>query len=107
MSRMAFARCPGFLLFHRPRARPQPKTGMFRRAPLSWRSRCPEPAGGCLASNRYFAGGRDRYVKHGKPKRLFVKELCKNARRSLEAQHLKAALALVEDKAPPPAAPRG
>ena len=45
--------------------------------------------------------GRDYYVKHGKPKRLFVKELCKNARRSLQAQHLKAALAMVEDKVAP------
>ena len=45
--------------------------------------------------------GRDYYVKHGKPKRLFVKELCKNARRSLQAQHLKPALAMVEDKVAP------
>jgi hypothetical protein len=45
--------------------------------------------------------GRDYYVKHGKPKRLFVKELCKNARRSLQAQHLKPALAMVEEKVPP------
>ena len=28
--------------------------------------------------------GRDYYVKHGQPKRLFVKELCQNARRSLQ-----------------------
>jgi len=45
--------------------------------------------------------GRDYYVKHDKPKRLFVKELCKNARRSLQAQHLKPALAMVEDKVAP------
>jgi hypothetical protein len=45
--------------------------------------------------------GRDYYVKHGKPKRLFVKELCKHARRSLQAQHLKPALAMVEDKVAP------
>lgn len=45
--------------------------------------------------------GRDYYVKHGKPKRLLVKELCKNARRSLQAQHLKPALALVEGKVAP------
>jgi hypothetical protein len=45
--------------------------------------------------------GRDYYVKHGKPKRLFVKELCKNARRSLQAQHLKPALAMVADKVAP------
>jgi hypothetical protein len=44
---------------------------------------------------------RDYYVKHGKPKRLFVKELCHNARRSLQAQHLKPALAMVEDKVGP------
>ena len=46
--------------------------------------------------------GRDYYVKHGKPKRRFVKERCQNARRSLQAQHLKPALARVED----PVAPR-
>ena len=45
--------------------------------------------------------GRDYYVKHDKPKRLFVKELCKNARRSLQAQHLKPTLARVEEKVPP------
>ena len=44
---------------------------------------------------------RDYYVKHGKPKRLFVKELCQNACRSLQAQHLKPALAVVEDKVAP------
>jgi hypothetical protein len=44
---------------------------------------------------------RDYYVKHGKPKRLFAKELCKNACRSLQAQHLKPALAMVEDKVKP------
>lgn len=44
---------------------------------------------------------RDYYVKHGKPKRLFVKELCKNACRSLQAEHLKPALAMVEDKVKP------
>lgn len=44
---------------------------------------------------------RDYYVKHDKPKRLFVKELCKNARRSLQAQHLMPALAMVEDKVAP------
>lgn len=44
---------------------------------------------------------RDYYVKHDKPKRLFVKELFKNARRSLQAQHLKPALAMVENKVPP------
>lgn len=40
---------------------------------------------------------RDYYEKHNKPKRLFVKELYKNARRSLQAAHLKSALAVVEE----------
>jgi hypothetical protein len=44
--------------------------------------------------------GRDYYVKHDKPKRLFVRELCDNARRSLQAEHLKADLAKVEAKVP-------
>jgi len=44
---------------------------------------------------------RDYYVKHNKPKRLFVKELCPNACRSLQAQHLKPALAMVEEKVAP------
>jgi hypothetical protein len=42
---------------------------------------------------------RDYYVQHDKPKRLFVRELAKNARRSLQAEHLKPALARVEKKA--------
>lgn len=42
---------------------------------------------------------RDYYVKHDKPKRLFARELCRNARRSLQAEHLKPALAGVEAKA--------
>lgn len=42
---------------------------------------------------------RDYYVQHDKPKRLFVRELVKNARRSLQAEHLKPALASVEKKA--------
>jgi hypothetical protein len=42
---------------------------------------------------------RDYYVRHDKPKRLFVRELCPNARRSLQAEHLKPALAMVEAKA--------
>ncbi|HEX9596300.1 MAG TPA: ISAs1 family transposase [Anaerolineales bacterium] len=45
--------------------------------------------------------GRDYYVKHDKPKRLFVRELCHQARRSLQAEHLKPALAMVEAKVPP------
>ena len=42
---------------------------------------------------------RDFYVQHDKPKRLFVREVAKNARRSLQAEHLKPALAGVEKKA--------
>jgi hypothetical protein len=42
--------------------------------------------------------GRDYYVKHNKPKRLFVRELCRNARRGLQAEHLKRAWASVEEK---------
>lgn len=39
---------------------------------------------------------RDFYVQHNKPKRLFVRELYRNARRSLQADKLKPALAVVE-----------
>lgn len=44
--------------------------------------------------------GGDYYVKHDKPKKLFVRELSRNARRSLQAEHLKADLAIVEAKVP-------
>jgi hypothetical protein len=44
---------------------------------------------------------RDYYVKHDKPKRLFCRELVPNARRSLQAEHLKPDLAVVEAKVPP------
>jgi uncharacterized protein DUF4338 len=44
---------------------------------------------------------RDYYVKHDRPKRLFVRELQKNARRSLQAEHLKADLAMVEQRSIP------
>lgn len=44
---------------------------------------------------------RDYYVKHDRPKRLFVRELCKNARRSLQAEHLKPELAVVEQRSIP------
>lgn len=44
---------------------------------------------------------RDYYVRHNRPKRLFVRELCKNVRRSLQAEHLKPALAVVEKKVAP------
>ena len=42
---------------------------------------------------------RDYYVQHDKPKRLFVREIVKNGRRSLQAEHLRPALAGVEKKA--------
>lgn len=45
---------------------------------------------------------RDYYVKHDRPKRLFCRELCKNARRSLQAEHLQPELAAVEQKVTPP-----
>ena len=41
---------------------------------------------------------RDYYVKHDKPKRLFARELCRNACRSLQAEHLRPELAAVETK---------
>jgi hypothetical protein len=44
---------------------------------------------------------RDFYVQHHKPKRLFVRELCRNARRSLQADQLKPVLAIVEAKTHP------
>jgi len=43
---------------------------------------------------------RDYYENHGKPKRLFVRELARNARRNLQAAQLKPALAAVEAKVP-------
>lgn len=42
---------------------------------------------------------RDYYVQHDRPKRLFVRALTPNACRSLQAEHLKPALAAVEHKA--------
>jgi len=45
--------------------------------------------------------GRDYYVRHNKPKRLFVRELCRNARRGLQAEHLKPAWVAVEAKVAP------
>lgn len=44
---------------------------------------------------------RDFYVEHNKPKRLFARELCKSARRSLAADKLKPALVMVEAKTRP------
>lgn len=43
---------------------------------------------------------RDYYVKHDKPKRLFVRALRRNACRSLQAEHLKPDLAIVEEQVP-------
>lgn len=44
---------------------------------------------------------REYYEKHGHPKKLFVRELAKHARRSLQAEHLKPSLAMVEEKVKP------
>jgi len=44
---------------------------------------------------------RDFYVQHHKPKRLFARELRRKARRSLAADQLKPALAMVESKTRP------
>ena len=44
---------------------------------------------------------RDYYVKHDKPKRLFVRPLRRNACRNLQAEHLKPELAVVEAKTAP------
>jgi hypothetical protein len=44
---------------------------------------------------------RDYYVRHDKPKRLFVRQLRRNARRSLQAEHLRPSLAMVEAKLSP------
>ena len=43
---------------------------------------------------------RDYYAKHDKPKRLFVRPLRRNSCRSLQAEHLKPDLAMVEAKTP-------
>jgi predicted transposase YbfD/YdcC len=43
---------------------------------------------------------RDYYVKHDKPKRLFVRPLHHNSCRRLQAEHLKPDLALLEAKVP-------
>ena len=44
---------------------------------------------------------RDYYERHDRPKRLFVKELSRGARRSLQADKLKPSLAVVEAKSRP------
>lgn len=43
---------------------------------------------------------RDYYESHDRPKRLFVRELVPRARRSLQAEHLKPALAAIAAKVP-------
>ena len=45
--------------------------------------------------------GRDYYVRHDRPKRLFVKELIPQATRALQAEQLKGSLAQVEAEVPP------
>jgi hypothetical protein len=49
---------------------------------------------------------RDFYVRHDRPKRLFVRALEKNACRSLQAEELRPALAAVEAQTPPRATQR-
>jgi hypothetical protein len=44
---------------------------------------------------------RDFYVQHKKPKRLFARELCRHARRSLQADSLRPALAGVQARTRP------
>lgn len=60
-------------------------------------------AGGWIEVGRTDGWGRKRrdyYVKHDKPKRLFVRSLRRNATRSLQAEHLAAPLAVVEAAVP-------
>jgi len=45
--------------------------------------------------------GRDYYERHNKPKRLFVRELCRKARQGLQAEHLKPLWSAVEEKVSP------
>lgn len=54
----------------------------------------------------YGRHARDFYVRHDQPKRLFVRELEKNACRSLQAAQLRPALAAVEAQTPPRATQR-
>jgi hypothetical protein len=44
---------------------------------------------------------RDYYERHDRPKRLFVRELFRHARRGLQADQLKLSLAMVEEKSLP------
>jgi hypothetical protein len=48
----------------------------------------------------YGRNRKDYYVAHGDPKILYVRELRKRARRSLQAEHLKPELAVAEEKVP-------
>ena len=60
-------------------------------------------AGGWTELGQTAGFGRNRkdyYVAHGEPKILYVRELRKRARRSLQAEHLKPELASVEEKVP-------
>jgi len=52
-------------------------------------------------TNGWGRTGKDYYVRHNRPKRLFVREMCRNACRGLQAEHLKAAWAAVEAKVAP------
>lgn len=61
-------------------------------------------AGGWVAlgqTSGWGRGGADYYLRHNRPKRLFVRELCRNACRGLQAEHLKPAWAVVEEKVAP------
>lgn len=53
------------------------------------------------ATAGYGRGGRDYYVAHDHPKRLFARELRRRACRTLQAEHLPPALAAVEAAVPP------
>lgn len=61
-------------------------------------------AGGWVELGQTSGWGRvgcDFYVRHDRPKRLFVREVCRNARRALQAEHLKPAWAAVEERVAP------
>lgn len=69
----------------------------------------------CYTGTLYRAGGwhelgstsgwgrcaREYYEKHNRPKKLFARELIKHGRRSLQAEHLRPNLAMVEEKVRP------
>ena len=61
------------------------------------------PANGWIELGKTDGWGRQRrdyYVKHDKPKRLFVRALARQACRRLQAEHLKPSLAVVEANVP-------